>query len=229
MRLNFDRAISLVIALSAVAAASAFVHREFLRSPSEQPASGGPRPPTRVRGWENIVALGLPISRNQAPIVIAELGDFECPSCRSFAAALDEALAVLRDSASAVFVHYPLSYHRFARPAARAAECADRMGTFSALYALLYQKQDSLGLKSWTSYAREAGISDTAAFVACMQEANEPARIQRGIEEGKRIAVAGTPTILINGWRLLSTPTADELVRMVRAIAAGDTLFGAQD
>jgi protein-disulfide isomerase len=227
MRFSFDRAVSLLIAVAAVAASAAFVHREFMREPNSEIRSSRPRPPAKVDNWERIVNVSLPITPNRTSIVIAEFGDFECPACRTFAPALEESLDSLRGVASAVFVHYPLPYHRFAKPAARAAECAARSGQFSALYHVLYKKQDSLGLKTWTSFGLDAGIPDTMTFLACMREANEPPRIQRGVNEGRRIAVQGTPTILINGWRLFTTPTAAEIIQLVRAIQAGDTLFTA--
>jgi protein-disulfide isomerase len=68
---------------------------------------------------------------------------------------------------SLVFVHFPLPGHRFARQAARAAECADARGRFPALVSLLYKQQNSIGMKSWGAFAREVGIPDTASFHPC--------------------------------------------------------------
>jgi hypothetical protein len=68
------------------------------------------------------------------------------------------------------FVHFPLPMHRFARPAARATECAGLQGKFGQMVDAVYNKQDSLGLKSWSDYGRDAGVADTVAFrLACRE------------------------------------------------------------
>jgi hypothetical protein len=82
--------------------------------------------------------------------------DFECPYCRTFQSSLDSVRHDRGNAISFVFVHFPLPMHRFARPAARAAECANTLGKFDAFQRVLFGKQDSLGLKPWGSYPNRA-------------------------------------------------------------------------
>jgi hypothetical protein len=92
-----------------------------------------------------------------------------------------------------VFVHFPLPIHRFAVQAAQATECASLKGRFLNFIDAVYRKQDSLGLKSWGSYALEAGR-----------------------ELGLRWQILGTPTVIINGLRYASPPTKREIDRVIR-------------
>jgi protein-disulfide isomerase len=225
MALGFEKAVSLVVALSAAAVGVGFLHREFVAQQGGEPANSSGRRPELISAWDSVVRVSVPLKRGSGPVLIAEFGDYECPACRDFAEVLDDVALQLGDTVSVAFVHYPLSRHRFARPAARAAECAARFELFSSFHKLLYQKQDSLGLKSWASFATETGFRDTSAFNTCLKEAEEPPRIRGGVEQGKRLAIEGTPTIVINGWRFLAPPSRAEILRVSRAIARGVSPF----
>jgi protein-disulfide isomerase len=85
---------------------------------------------------------------------------------------------------------------------------------------VLYTKQDSLGLKSWNSYAVEAGVSDTAAFARCTAEASSRGPIDDGLALGNELAVRATPTIIVNGWRFEHPPIADSLPKIIAKLSA---------
>jgi hypothetical protein len=115
-----------------------------------------------------------------------------------------------------VFVHFPLPIHRFAVQAAQATECASLKGRFLNFIDAVYRKQDSLGLKSWGSYALEAGIVDTAAIARCAHDSTPFKRVEAGRELGLRWQILGTPTVIINGLRYASPPTKREIDRVIR-------------
>ena len=120
--------------------------------------------------------------------------------------------------------NYPLAQHRFARPAAKGLECADAQGRAPAFLDLTYEKQDSLGLKTWESFATEAGLKSAAAFGKCITEPSHTERIEAGVALGHRVGVHGTPTIIINGWRLATAPrSSSELSAMISRVAEGGT------
>jgi protein-disulfide isomerase len=128
------------------------------------------------------------------------------------------------DAIAFTFIHYPLRMHRFAHRAAVAAECADGQGRFEQYINAVYEKQDSLGLKSWWSYAQAASVPDSVAFESCI---NGPpsGRIAAGLEWADRLSLTGTPTVIVNGWRLPRAPSANELDDIVRAVQAGRDPF----
>jgi protein-disulfide isomerase len=160
--------------------AVAFVHREFRSTGGSAVIAGQLAARTRVSGWDNLVKTGTLIGDSSAAVKVVEFGDFECPFCRR----ADSVFRVVKHKFGAdvalVYIEFPLGMHRFALPAARAAECAAGQGHFAPMHDLLFTKQDSLGLKSWQSYAQESGVPDTAAFAKCVSESTVPARVARG-------------------------------------------------
>jgi protein-disulfide isomerase len=188
-----------VIVASAVVVATS-VRRELGARNTIAPAPAIPAP-AFVPDWQSLSKDGIRIGRADAPTQIMEFADFECPFC----AAMERHLLDLRHrmgpDLAVVFVQFPLSYHRFALPAARVAECANDQGRFEAMHDLLFLKQDSLGLKAWASFAEEAGVPDVSRFLSCASDTTTPPRVTAGMQLGARLGVRGTPTLIINGWQ----------------------------
>lgn len=80
-----------------------------------------------------------------------------------------------------VLVHYPLPMHRFAESAARVSECAAERNQFEAMQNPLFKGQRDFGLKPWVEFATQAGISNLAAFEACIQREGPIARIVEAV------------------------------------------------
>jgi protein-disulfide isomerase len=145
-------------------------------------------------------------------LVIVEFADFECPACGGFEReVLGPFLAANRTEVQVVFHHWPLSYHRFALPAARAAECAAEQGKFEDMYSLLFSNQDSLGIRSFQDMANDIGISDASGFQRCLQSRGVDQIINRDIEAARDIGGQGTPTAVIRGMRFDSPPSRAQL------------------
>ncbi|HKO19218.1 MAG TPA: thioredoxin domain-containing protein [Acidobacteriaceae bacterium] len=203
----------LVIAALVIAAVAA--HREWRARNTGAVVALRAGPPTFVADWQRFAAVGRWVGDSSAKVRIVEFADFECPFCRRF----HDVFAGVRDSVgkdvALLLVQDPLSIHRFAKPAALAAECAEKQGQWVAFQDRLFAKQDSFGLKSWTSYAREAGIRDTTSFAACVANTTRSARLEAGVAAAQQINVLGTPTVLIDGWRYAVAPY-DSLTAIVR-------------
>jgi protein-disulfide isomerase len=147
-----------------------------------------------------------------AKVVVVEFADFECPVCRTFmSTTMVPFLRDHPDEAALVFRHWPLSYHRFAYPAARASECAAAQGRFVTYHDLLYEYQDSLGLKPFREMAQEAGVLELAQFDECIARTEQVTRIEDDIAEAQTRGGSGTPTIFVNGYRYLGMPTRQQL------------------
>ncbi len=110
------------------------------------------------------------------------------------------------------FIHFPLENHRFALPAAKALECAGQQGRFREYLDLSFAKQDSLGLKSWASYASDAQVPNDVRFESCVADSILPTPIVRGRNLGKSMDMNGTPTVVLNGLRY-SVPPPESLIR----------------
>jgi protein-disulfide isomerase len=213
---------SLVITASALGMAAALIHREFVPS---RAATAADEPPHYYEEWPAIAKEGIRVGNPSARIKIIEFLDLECPACRGYAGTIHEIEQKYRTDVQVLYVHYPLQGHRFARIAARAAECAQTQGRYSEFQSAVFSQQDSLGLKSFVNYARDAGVPDTLAFARCTADTVPIARIDSGVAFGKRIHLTGTPSLMVNGWLFSPAPGPDVLVRTIDKLRAGKRPF----
>jgi protein-disulfide isomerase len=217
---KWDSLLTIMLVSCALITTSLVIRREVIsrQTSSTQLAN---QKPTLVQNWKSHLVDGVILGPPGAQVQLVEFADFECPFCGEF----HKTLKVLRDryptQLSVTFVHFPLPGHRFALPAARVAECAGEQGRFEAMYDQLYDGQDSFGLKPWSDYATAAGVPDLGAFDACVKKTNPIQRIEEGKQLGAKLDVRGTPTLIVNGWKLGHPPTAEELDGMVKAVLAG--------
>jgi thiol-disulfide isomerase/thioredoxin len=218
MRERFESIVSAILAIAAVAIAVAIGHREFFVPTSR---SAVPIKPKYVSEWRSIAAAGRTVGDTAAPIKILEFADLECPFCRTYNTTLRAIQKSYPGKVAVVFMHFPLDQHRFARPAARAAECANDQGHFGPMLDLLYAKQDSLGLKPWSSYAADAGVPDASRFSQCAARADRLAVVDTDLAIGTRLDIHGTPTIIINGWKYGVYPRDSILGEIVSDLLAG--------
>lgn len=215
---RFERIALIVLCLSAVAMAGTMV-RQASRSAGPQRVPEAP--PTRVSNWESLSASAITIGNAGNAVRVLEFADFECPFCRKFDSTMRAIETANPRTVTRLFVHHPLKMHRFAIPAARAAECAGEQSKFSEMHDLLFVKQDSLGLKPWISYARDAGIANTAEFERCIGRTTPFPRIEAGTALAEAYQVKGTPTVIINGWRFSRPPSDSILLLTIRNLVAG--------
>jgi protein-disulfide isomerase len=175
--------------------------------------------------WNKALGPGQLIGDSAARVKVVVFDDLECPYCKRFNSVVRTVRKRFPGDVSLLFVHFPLPNHRFARLAARAAECGGNQGRFEPLVDALFEKQDSLGIKDWVSYARDAGIRDTLAFRVCVADTTRLPKIEAGIELGKEFRLRGTPTVLINGWRMAGVPTDSEMFATVASVLNGKNPF----
>jgi protein-disulfide isomerase len=202
-----DTIASVVLAAAAVAAVITMI-----RTPRPVPVQNPNSPPVQVSQWERLLQRGHWIGPRDASVVIVEFGDYECPVCAAYhRSTLQPFLSDHHEQAALVFLHWPLDYHRFAYPAARASECAAAQGQFAAYHELLYAKQDSLGLKSFHDIGVDARVPDMRQFDQCNRSTNTVARIDADIADAIAVGGTGTPTIIVNGFRYGRSPTRGQL------------------
>lgn len=220
MSMNFDRAATVVIAVAAVAMASVRIYASFYPTPLMVDRSG---PPQFVSAWSEAMTIGRSVEGTSAsPIKIVTFVDYECPFCAQFHTTLQEVAQERPNDFEVIHVHYPLTgIHRFAMPAAKGAECAAAVGKYSEWVDILYQKQDSLGLKPWADFAHEVGIDDATRIHDCATAVDSNDMVSAAIEFGGRIGVSSTPTVLVNGWMYPGPPSRERLIGAIDALLNG--------
>jgi predicted DsbA family dithiol-disulfide isomerase len=217
-----DRVLTVLLTTSALVVTGVVVHREV----SPRADAGTRELPTEsvfVEGWESLLAAGIEMRDPLGKLRIVQFADLQCPFCARFEqTVLTVGLDEFESPVSVTFVHLPLSIHRFAMPAAHAAECASDQNRFSEYVHAIYAKQDSLGLRTWWDYALDAGVPDSTRFERCVR-GELPKRIREGTAWAEDLGIQGTPTVLIEGWRLPVAPrTVSELHDALRRYRSGD-------
>lgn len=121
--------------------------------------------------------------------------------------------------------HLPLRGHASAWPAARAAECAADRNRLGPMSNVIYHNRDSLASMPWPRMAIEAGVPDRRAFDACLARTGGFDRIHRDTALAHKLRVMATPTVIVNGWRLTSTPDSASLHTIIDSLLAGRDPF----
>jgi protein-disulfide isomerase len=206
------------IAVTCAVTITALVVRNELFHPARTQPGADPwaAPLESVRNWRAITSGGHRFGTPDAKVVLVEFADFECPFCAGFA---NTTLKAIRQefgpNLAVVFRQWPLPYHKNAYPAARAAECAGQQDRFEAFAAAVYQKQDSLGLKSFRQFAREAEVLDLETFDRCNSRTDKVESVEQDIQLARDAGARGTPTLVVNGKRLPAVPDSARLERII--------------
>jgi protein-disulfide isomerase len=137
-----------------------------------------------------------------APLLLLEYGDYECPHCGAAHAVVKEIQRRLGPELAFVFRNFPIAgAHPHAVRAAEAAEAADGQERFWPMHDQLFEHQNMLDDRSVLRYAAAAGVADLDRFVRDVAEHRYLPRIRADLASGARSGVNGTPTFFINGVR----------------------------
>jgi len=134
-----------------------------------------------------------------APLVIVEFSDFQCPACRQAYEVLEkQIIPQLEDKALFVFRHYPLvERHPMAWIAASAAEEAGRHGKFWQMYARLFENQEDLTKGRILEIAKQIGLNVEKVRQAMDDQEIYFKKIFRDLEEGSKLGVNSTPSFIV--------------------------------
>lgn len=226
--MKWDTLVTATLVLCALTTTGVLIHREYFSQPSRQPQLQQEKA-VFIQNWKRYGEHGVQIGSSDAPIQLIEFADFECPFCGTFYESVENLRERYPGKIALSYLHYPLPMHRFAVPAARAAECAHEQNRFEPMQNQLFKRQREFGLKPWIEFAAEAGIPNLAAFEACTRRDDPVTRILAGQRLGDELGIEATPTLIINGWKLAHPPGEDQLDRMVKAILAGKSPMTADE
>jgi protein-disulfide isomerase len=181
---------------------------EQLEQKVGQPARpAGPPPEDYDKVYPLAVGSAPVLGDPAAPVTLIEFSDFECPFCARAAPDIKALHDKYPEKLKVVFKHFPLSFHAQARPTAIAAMAAQDAGCFWEFHdkAFAATNQRSLSAASLDQYAKEAGC-DVAKYQGALEQnkADYEKRITQDMNEGQRADVRGTPTLYINGKKVMN-------------------------
>lgn len=159
-------------------------------------AQAAPAPPERVR-----LKLGteFAMGRSDAPVVMVEYTDYQCPFCNRFSTmTFPELKKNYIDTGTLRFISrdYPLEFHQHALKAAQAARCAGEQEKYWQLKDALMANSARLTPDLITSLARDAAL-DMGKFQACLDSGRYLAEIRDGIAVANAVGINGTPSFVI--------------------------------
>ncbi len=155
-----------------------------------------------------------------APVVIVEFSDFQCPYCSRLAATLEQIGDEFGDDVRIEFRHFPLPFHEHAEPAARAAYCAGEQGRFWEFHDILFERQRQFEEGVFSTWAGELDL-DTAAFDACVASDQAREAVATDVAAGDALGVTGTPAFYVNGVQYVGAWPYDDIAAVVRSARGG--------
>ena len=136
-----------------------------------------------------------------APITVVEFSDFQCPYCARFAPTINEVLKAYPNEVKFVYKDFPLSFHKQAKNAAKAARAAGEQGKFWEMHDLIFGKYNLLTEEMFKEFATKLNL-DVNRFIADFDSNKYDQLIQQDINLGRQSGVSGTPTLYMNGKRM---------------------------
>jgi protein-disulfide isomerase len=150
-----------------------------------------------------------------APIVLVEFSDFECPYCKRIAPSVEQLVQRYPTQVKLVYRDFPLEkVHQKSRGAAEAARCAGEQGKYWEYHNLLFEKSPALTPDDLKGYAKQLGL-DEAKFSECLAQRRFQAAVDADVKAAEAAGVSGTPAFFVNGLPLASVRSLEELSKAI--------------
>lgn len=166
-----------------------------------------------------------------APVMdIIEFADFQCPGCRMASQFLKPFEMKYGAKVRVTYRNFPLDGscnalvpnggHTMACAAARASICAGRQQKFWPMHDEIFDNQDGLSHAVLDEIVGKIGL-DKTAFESCLKDPATNAYLQKDIQWGEMIQLESTPTMIINGRRLVGARTPQDLEALLQVLEKG--------
>jgi len=140
-----------------------------------------------------------------APVVVVEYGDFQCPYCQIFAEGAGQQLRdEYVDTGKVRLIYRHLAFIGDESTwAAEASECANEQGRFWEYHDKLYEEQAGENEGAFKEdnlkrFAAELGL-DTEQFNQCFDSRVYRDQVQADINDARQRRINATPSLLVDG------------------------------
>jgi protein-disulfide isomerase len=147
-----------------------------------------------------------------AKVTIVEFADFQCPACKSLAGTIEQLAYEYGDKILIVYRNYPLhrdcnasvghSGHPQACKAAILGRCAGQYGKFWEWYQIAFENQAEMSDANLKAWAGKLGLTNDQ-IQTCWDSADLLAKVKDDVDLGNKLGVNSTPTLFINGRKVL--------------------------
>jgi len=149
-----------------------------------------------------------------APVVLIEYTDFQCPYCERAQGTIVAVRERYGDSVVHVFKNLPLPMHPQATLAAEAALCAADQGKFWEFHDWLFANKNNIS--NDTLNAEAAALSlDVPAFTECVDTRVHKEDVEADAKEAGSFGIRGTPGFVINGRILTGAQPLDAFIAVI--------------
>ncbi|WP_166264041.1 DsbA family protein [Marinobacter caseinilyticus] len=169
---------------------------------------------------------GVSVGAEDAPVVVREFADYQCPACGRFASASQRLKKQYVETGKVrfVFFDFPLKQHENAMPAAQAARCAGDQDAYWPMHDRLFSAQSEWNTSStpvevFTRYAGELGLQERR-FKSCLTSELHLEDVTQSRQVAVQLRVASTPTVMVDNIRL-TQPGWAQLSAVVKRELAG--------
>ncbi|QPC83107.1 DsbA family protein [Phototrophicus methaneseepsis] len=191
-----------------------------VRGGQPQPVEPGAGPRSDVSADDD-PGIGSP----DAPIVMIEFSDFQCPYCGRFATTtLDPILETYGDYIYFVYRDFPILGPESTN-AAIAAQCADEQEQFWAFHDLLFDNQQNLNRATYLDFAGQLNL-DIDTFTGCLDNETYLEEVQQDAATAQQLGATGTPTFFINGRYVSGAQPFDFFARIIEEELAAAGIEG---
>ena len=157
-----------------------------------------------------------------ATVTVEEFADYQCPTCAAQYLKMKEITGLYGNRIKFIYRSFPLQQiHKNAYEAAIAAEAAGMQGSdkFWAMQNQLFTNQQawsnsSEARKIFEEYAQKIGL-DVAKYQSDIAGLPAKTRVDADLERGRKAGISGTPTIYLNGTKLLPEQTEVSALRQL--------------
>ena len=135
---------------------------------------------------------------SDAPVVIVEYTDYQCPFCNRVQPTLDALMKRYEGKIYHVFKNLPLPNHPQAPLAGEASLCAQDQDKFWEFHDWLFANQRTMNRESMVAAAGELGM-DVDTFTGCIDQKTHAGQVRADTAQARSFGITGTPGFLING------------------------------
>ena len=182
-----------------------------------------PRQPKEILSKNSVVLNfqnSTPLGPASAPHKVTVFSDFECPYCSKIAKPLHDLVKLSNGKVAVYFKHFPLGFHRRAKPAAVASYCGQKQGKFWEFHDAIFATPRALQDEDLKGHATQLGL-DLAKWDACIASKEASDAVDADMAEGKRSGVRGTPTLMFNGRIYQGDRSPQGMLGTIQKLEAG--------